>query len=178
MPQRLIKENAIVEDRWTLVRDAAAIDAISESQIIVPLSVWKSRRDELASRGDVAVWLAPADDPGDLAPDVARLPLIAVDFPQFTDGRGYSTGRLLRERYGFTGELRAIGDVQQDQLYYLAQCGFNAFANRADRNIEDALAGLTAFSDGYQLTNARTPWFRRRACPRRTRTPRLRAASS
>src|SRR5207253_2180613 len=93
MPQRLIKDRAIVEDNWTLVRDAASIDDVAPP-VVVPLSVWKSRRGELASRVDVAVWLAPGDDPADLADDVATLPLIAVDFPQFTDGRGYSTGRL------------------------------------------------------------------------------------
>jgi hypothetical protein len=76
---------------------------------------------------------------------------------------GYSIGRLLRERYHFAGELRAIGDVQRDQLYYLSQCGFNAFSIRSDRSAEDALAGLTAFSDGYQSTTLRTPWFRRHA---------------
>ena len=164
MPQQLIKNRAVVDDRWTLLRDAASAESIPPSEpVIVPLSLWKSRRDELAARGDVGVWLAAADDPAELAGDTATLPLIAVDFPQFTDGRGYSIGRLLRERYGFAGELRAIGDVQRDQLYYLAQCGFNAFAIRADHNVDDALAGLAAFSDGYQLTNARTPWFRRRA---------------
>jgi uncharacterized protein (DUF934 family) len=160
MPQRLIKDRAVVDDAWTLARDAESI--APSGPAIVPLSAWKSRRDELSARGNVGVWLAPDDDPAELAADIAALPLIAVDFPQFTDGRGYSIGRLLRERYGFTGELRAIGDVQRDQLYYLAQCGFNAFAVRGDRDVDDALAGLTAFSDGYQLTNARTPWFRRR----------------
>ena len=73
---------------------------------------------------DVGVWLAPADDPGGArARTLASLPVIAVDFPAFTDGRGYSTARLLRERYGYTGELRAIGDVQRDQLHYLRQVG-------------------------------------------------------
>ena len=164
MPQQLIKDRAVVDDHWTLLRDATSPDSIPPSgSVIVPLSLWKSRRDELAARGDVGVWLAASDDPAELAADTATLPLIAVDFPQFTDGRGYSIGRLLRERYGFAGELRAIGDVQRDQLYYLAQCGFNAFAIRPGHGVDDALAGLTVFSDGYQLTNARTPWFRRRA---------------
>ena len=164
MPQQLIKDRTVVDDHWTLLRDATSADSIpSSGSVIVPLSLWKSRRDELAGRGDVGVWLAASDDPAELAADTATLPLIAVDFPQFTDGRGYSIGRLLRERYGFAGELRAIGDVQRDQLYYLAQCGFNAFAIRPGHSVDDALAGLTVFSDGYQLTNARTPWFRRRA---------------
>ena len=164
MPQRLIKDRSVVDDRWALLRDVTA-EPIQPGPVIVSLPVWKTRRDELAARGDVGVWLAASDDPAELAIDTATLPLIAVDFPQFTDGRGYSIGRLLRERYGFAGELRAIGDVQRDQLYYLAQCGFNAFAIRADRSVDDALAGLASFSDGYQLTNVRTPWFRRRPEP-------------
>ena len=85
-----------------------------------------------------------------------------IDFPQFTDGRGYSHARLLRERYRYAGELRAIGDVQRDQLYYLAQCGFDAFAIPDSRDAEDALQGFVDFSDGYQATAIRAPWFRRR----------------
>ena len=69
--------------------------------VLVPLALWQCRRPALLRRrGDVGVWLAPADDPAALAADLAALPLIAVDFPQFTDGRGYSIARLLRERHG------------------------------------------------------------------------------
>jgi uncharacterized protein (DUF934 family) len=162
MPQ-LIKDRAVVADRWTLLREAGAPETVRASgAVIVPLPTWTAHRDAFAARGDVGVWLAPADDPAVLAADVATLPLIAVDFPQFTDGRGYSTARLLRERFGFTGELRAIGDIQRDQLYYLAQCGFDAFELPDGRSADDALAGLSVFTDGYQLTHARIPWFRRR----------------
>src|SRR5262249_59222150 len=114
------------------------------------------------ARGDVGVWPGPADDPLALEADIERLALIAVDFPKFNDGRGYSTARLLRDRLGYRGELRAIGDVQRDQLYYLSQVGFDAFAIAHDRDVEGALASLRDFSDGYQITQARTPWFRRR----------------
>src|SRR5205085_11558437 len=87
--------------------------------IVVPLGIWKSRREELLARATpVGVWLAPADDPADLAADAAALPLVAVQFPKFTDGRGYSTAVLLRTRYGYRGELRAFGDVGRDQLFY------------------------------------------------------------
>jgi uncharacterized protein (DUF934 family) len=162
MPQ-LIKDRAVVADPWTLVRETGAPDTVpATGAVIVPLAAWAAHREAFTVRGNVGVWLAPADEPGALAADIATLPLIAVDFPQFTDGRGYSTARLLRDRFGFTGELRAIGDVQRDQLYYLAQCGFNAFELRDGRSADDALAGLTVFSDGYQLTHARVPWFRRR----------------
>ena len=103
------------------------------------------------------------DDPAAIATDLGRLALVAVHFPSFTDGRGYSTARLLRERYGYAGELRAFGDVGRDQLYLLRQAGFDAFAFDAGRDADAALAGLGDFSDGYQATALRTPWFRRRA---------------
>jgi uncharacterized protein (DUF934 family) len=160
MPQ-LIKNRALAADRWTLVREPGAV--LPAGPAIVPLATWKAQTDALLARGEVGVWLAPVDDPAEIANDVARLTLVAVDFPQFSDGRGYSTARLLRQRYGFNGELRAIGDIQRDQLAYLAQCGFDAFAIREGKDARDALAGLDDFSDGYQLTEARLPWFRRRA---------------
>ena len=163
MPQ-LIKDRAIVDDRWTLLRDAEQFATVSaDALVIVPLAYWQEQRDVLSARGIVGVWLAPKDDPAALADDVDRLPLIAVDFPQFTDGRGYSTGRLLREKYGFKGELRAIGDILRDQLFYLYACGFNAFAVRVDRDLTDALKGLVDFSDNYQSTvDQPVPLFRRR----------------
>src|SRR4029079_18356513 len=109
---------------------------------------WRRRRSAGGPRGDVGFCRAPADDPAALADDVGGLPVIAVDFPQFTDGRGYSTGRLLRERYKFAGELRAIGDILRDQLAYLVQCGFDAFALREGKDAQAALAGFVDFADG------------------------------
>ena len=160
MPQ-LIKNDALADDRWTLVREPVSASELPVAKVIVPLAFWLAADASLRSRADVGVWLAPADDPALLAADAASLPLIAVDFPKFTDGRGYSIGRLLRERFGFAGELRAIGDVQRDQLYYLHQVGFDAFAVRDDNDLQSTLAALDDFSDGYQSTNRRTPWFRR-----------------
>src|SRR5262245_53572997 len=160
---RLIRNRAIVPDDYTVVRSAASLDELPQGErVIVPLALWLAEREALIARGDVGVWLAPADHPGALAEDVARLPVIAIDFPSFTDGRGYSHGRLLRERYRFAGELRAIGDVQRDQLYYLTQCGFDAFLVPDGRDAEDALNAFADFSDGYQATTIREPWFRRR----------------
>jgi uncharacterized protein (DUF934 family) len=161
---RLIKGGALVDDPFVLVREAVSLAGLPRGvPVLVPLALWRAERAALAARQGIGVWLAPADDPGALAGDVASLPVIAVDFPSFTDGRGYSTARLLRERYGYTGELRAIGDVQRDQLHFLHQSGFDAFALRDDKDPEAALAGLRDFSDGYQRTQQRTPWFRRRA---------------
>jgi uncharacterized protein (DUF934 family) len=161
---RLIKDRALVDDRWTLLRDATTLsDVPATAPVIVPLALWRLERESLSARGEVGVWLKPDDDPEALVNEVGSLPLIAVDFPKFTDGRGYSTARLLREKYRYTGELRAIGDVLRDQLYYLQACGFNAFAVRADRDPGDALTSLGDFSDNYQATATRpVPLFRRR----------------
>lgn len=166
---RLIRNRAIVDDRHALLREAASLCEVPDGiPVIVPLALWLDRRAALIARGEAGVWLAPADDPAALANDVHRLPVIAIDFPRFTDGRGYSHARLLRERHKYTGELRAIGDVQRDQLYYLAQCGFDAFAIPDSRDADDALAGFADFSDGYQASATRVPWFQRR---RHTESP-------
>ena len=103
MPQ-LIKDGALVDDRWTLLPEAYSLtDLPDRGPVIVPLALWLAERGALRARGDVGVLLAPDDDPADLGGDLATLPLIAVDFPQFTDGRGYSTARLLRERHRLQG---------------------------------------------------------------------------
>jgi uncharacterized protein (DUF934 family) len=160
---RLIRNRTIVDDRYALLREAASLGDLPDGlPVIVPLTLWRERRAALIARGEAGVWLAPPEDPALLADDVHRLPVIAIDFPQFTDGRGYSHARLLRERYRYAGELRAIGDIQRDQLYYLAQCGFDAFAIPDAKDAEDALNGFADFSDGYQATITRVPWFRRR----------------
>ena len=174
MPQ-LIKDRALADDRFTLLREAASLaDLPAGTPVIVPLALWKSERAALLARGDVGVWLSPSDEPAEIASDVGALPLIAVDFPKFTDGRGYSTARLLRERYRFLGELRAIGDVLRDQLFALAQCGFDAFALRADRDAAEALASFNDFAGVYAPTaSTPQPWFRRR-----TRAPSVAAVTA
>ena len=167
MPQ-LIKNGTLVEDRWTLLAEAYSLNDLPEaSPVIVPLALWLAERRALITRGEAGVLLAPEDDPEAIASDVRLLPVIAVEFPQFTDGRGYSTARLLRERYLFRGELRAVGDVLRDQLYLMAECGFDAFAIREDRDAQDALAGLKDFSGLYATTvRVPQPWFRRRVAGR------------
>ena len=160
---RLIKHRALAHDHYLLLREAASLSDVPDgAPAIVPLALWLERRSALIARGETGAWLAPADHPAALAADLQHLPVIAIDFPQFTDGRGYSHARLLRERYRYVGELRAIGDVGRDQLYYLAQCGFDAYLIPDGRDAVDALNAFDDFSDGYQATTARTPWFRRR----------------
>ena len=161
---RLIKGRTLVEDRWTLRREVASLADLAEgAPVILPLAFWLEHRDGLRLRGEVGVWLAPTDDPAALAPDLDALPVIAVDFPKFTDGRGYSIARFLRDRHGFTGELRAVGDVLRDQLFALAECGFDAFALRDDHDAAAALSGFSDFAGVYtSTTHTPQPWFRRR----------------
>ena len=107
--------------------------------------------------------LEPGDDPAAAAARLRGAARVEVNFPSFTDGRGYSIARLLRERYGYEGELRAVGDVQRDQLFYLSRCGFDAFLLREGEDAEEAIAALQDFSDAYQASAAQPqPLFRRR----------------
>jgi uncharacterized protein (DUF934 family) len=110
-----------------------------------------------------AVWISPDDDFESCMPQLKNMQLIAVDFPSFRDGRGYSIATLLRTRYGWTGELRAIGDVLRDQLNYMRRCGFDSFAVRADKDIHDALLSFSRYSVRYQgAVDDPVPLFRRR----------------
>jgi uncharacterized protein (DUF934 family) len=121
------------------------------ADLIVPLALWRLRRDDLVDHaGRLGVWLDAGDDLTAVAPDLDRLAVVAVNFPKFSDGRGFSTARLLRERYGYRGELRAIGDVGRDQLLYLERCGFDAFALRDGEDAHRALAAFDEVSVVYQ----------------------------
>ncbi|MCY1293412.1 hypothetical protein D9M68_374140 [compost metagenome] len=145
----------VVDDPWTLVSEGFEPCA---GPLILPLPLWLERRDTT-----FGVWLAPDDEPEALQPWFAELPLIALDFPSFRDGRAYSLAYLLRTRLGWKGELRAVGDVLRDQLSHMRQCGFDAFAVRADKSAEDALKGLAGISVLYGRSALEPrPLFRRR----------------
>ena len=108
--------------------------------------------------------LEPTDDPGVLAGRLANLAVVAVNFPKYGDGRGYSIARLLRERYGYQGELRAVGAVARDLLQAMARCGFDSFQLREGEDAQAALAAFDDFSEAYQASAAQPqPLFRRRA---------------
>ena len=163
---QIIKDKAIVNDPWQLLELAAEGEAPvipPSGDLIVPLAVWDAHRDALRFRaGRIGVWIKPDDDPALIAEDLQLFGAVAVAFPKVADGRGYSTGRLLRERYGYRGELRAVGDVQRDQLYFLWQCGFDAFALRPGEDAEKALSAFNELTEAYQSSAARPPLFRRR----------------
>ena len=150
MPGAIIKHGEVVADDWQLLREIAE-GAIPSGKVIVPANYWLQNREMLRNRGEVAVWLASDQAPALIADDLDALSLVAIDFPIFTDGRGFSYGRALREHYGYKGEVRAIGEFLRDQLYYLSRCGFDSYALTTS-DIHAALAAFSDFSSGYQAS--------------------------
>jgi len=164
---KLIHNRRVADDNWQrleLSADGALPAVPAEGNVIVPLKVWQQRHDALAVRaGLTGVWLEPGEGPEAIAADLKRLPLIAVRFPSHTDGRGYSIGRLLRERYGYTGELRAFGDVGRDHVLNMQRCGFDAFVLRDGEDAEGAIAAFAELPEAYQASVSQPqPLFRRR----------------
>jgi len=156
----VIKHRQIVEDRWQHLADEAELPA---GPVIVSLARWQRERAILLKRGQpVGVRLPNTADVADLAADLPLLEVVALEFPKFADGRAHSQARLLRERYGYQGELRAVGDVLRDQLFFMARNGFDAFELRADRSLEDALKAFDEFSESYQpAADQPQPLYRR-----------------
>ncbi|HCA23472.1 MAG TPA: oxidoreductase [Pseudomonas sp.] len=155
----------VCTDPWTL---ALTEEPAADGPRILSLDAWLQRQPEPVLSGQApsadAVCLQPDDEAEQLQPYLAVLPLIAVLFPSFRDGRGYSQAYLLRTRVGWTGELRAVGDVLRDQLSHMRQCGFDAFAIREDKSAEDAIKGLNGMSVLYGRSAIEPrPLFRRRA---------------
>lgn len=165
--ERVIRDGRVEADAWVFVGVADPGELarpLPAGAVAVPLPYWRAHREALLARRDpIGVWLSPVDEPGELAPDLSALALVAVHFPKFTDGRGYSTAALLRTRHGYKGELRAFGDIGRDQLFYLKRCGFDAFALAAHHDPVDALPGLGDFSLRYQgSVDDPLPLFRKR----------------
>jgi uncharacterized protein (DUF934 family) len=153
---RLIKEGQIVEDSWQQVDTDSASPG---RQQVLSLDQWLS----LADKSGRAVMLEPGQAPAPLFDHLGQIPLIAINFPVFTDGRGFSYGRELRER-GFAGELRACGHFIRDQMTYLARCGFDAFQMAEESGLEEAITSLLDFSEHYQAAiDKPLPLFRRRS---------------
>jgi len=156
----VIKQRQIVEDAWRHVADDAQLPA---GPIIISFARWQQERVNLRERNEpVGVRLPNTTDVAELAGDLAELALVALEFPKFTDGRAYSQARLLRERHGYQGEIRATGDVLRDQLFFMTRSGFDAFELRADRRLEDALEAFQEFSERYQpAADQPLPLYRR-----------------
>lgn len=167
MPRLIDLNGDLLANDWVLLEKTAELEAaltLPASSIIVPLQLWQSSKPALlASTKAVAVWLDSNEQAHTLADDLSVLQMIALNFPGFMDGRSYSSATNLRTHYHYSGEIRAIGDVLRDQLFYMRRCGFTTFELKDSVNLEDARKALKDFTDNYQATIEQPlPLFRRR----------------
>lgn len=173
----LIRRGRIETANWSLLDDQGLRDLVRHGApgahdqssaridgVLLPYPMWEAEGAAIcASLGiEVGAWIREEDDLARLDARMADLTIVAIHFPRFTHGRGYSIARLLRGRYGYRGELRAIGDILRDQMFYLARVGFDAFELRADQDPDLALRALHDFSEAYQTSSDRAALFRRR----------------
>lgn len=151
---RVIKTGKVLEDNWQRIATLDQDQALDDGDWIIPLDYWLANRERLLRHnGKLAVCLNGDDNLEDLPASLERMELIALEFPKFTDGRSYSHARLLRDRFSFRGELRAVGDVLRDQLFFMQRCGIDSFQVREDKDPDDALKGLSDFSVKYQAAS-------------------------
>ncbi|MFT7137616.1 MAG: hypothetical protein ACJAYE_002807 [Candidatus Azotimanducaceae bacterium] len=157
----IIKDRAIAKSEFTVTNaENASVDG---SNAILPLAFYLEHRDKLIGRNDVGVWLEAGDEIEDIAAFANELPVVALNFPAFADGRAYSSASILKRTMQYQGEIRAIGDVRRDQLSQMVHCGFNAFELADGQDANKCLDALDSFSDNYQSTVATPePLFRRR----------------
>ena len=158
----LVKDLRIVPDAWTRIEPGTAPEVLP-GRAILSFEDWLERRSALPAGVQAGVWVEGETDAEDLGPHAGGLPLIAVHFPAFADGRGLSLATLLRTRHGFTGELRAYGDILPDLAQYLHRSGFDAFEMADPRSAELAIASVGSITDHYQASVRQPmPAFRRR----------------
>ncbi len=158
--RRILRRREIVADDWRHLGE----DAEDGSALIVPLVELRKDPGRWRQwRGRLGVRLTSVDPVEELADELPRLDLVAVEFPSPGDGRGYSAGRLLRERYGFRGELRAVGaGVRQDQVFLLARCGFDAIELAPGEDADAARRALERYDVAYQPGAVAVPLQRQR----------------
>lgn len=161
----IIKNGEIVTNAWTHLSDDQPVPE-DGTDVTVSLRRFLDEREGLRARGSgrVGVRLTPVDELEPLLPSLDELSLVAIEFPKFTDGRGYSLARMLRDRHGYRGELRAVGHVLRDQLFYMHRCGFDAFELAPGKSVREALDAFGELSVRYQAAaDDPRPLFRRRA---------------
>ncbi|MFQ5618328.1 MAG: DUF934 domain-containing protein [Rhodospirillales bacterium] len=158
----LLKEGVLVDDAWVTVDDGTALPM--DGPAIVSLERWQAHRDELLGRNaPLGIRLKSDQSPALIAGDLDRFAVIALEFPVFKDGRAYSYARLLRERYGYRGEVRAVGEVLRDQFLFMLRCGFDAIEVRDKKAADQWHEAVAEISVVYQpAADSRTPaWTQR-----------------
>ena len=145
----LLKDGKLIDDPWVHVADEVAVP--SSGPVIVGLKRWREERESLIKRKDpVGVRLRSDHTAGDVAGDLEHLGVVALAFPVFKDGRAYSNARRLRERHGYTGEIRAIGNVLRDQYLFMRRCGFDALEVKESETEKDWHEATNAITVAYQ----------------------------
>ena len=165
MTTTILHDGELVADDWTLIEDGCSEIGASAGKVIVTLARWRAEREALlAAHSAVGVLVPNTEDIEAVYPEVADRSLIVLQFPIFTDGRALSQAVVLRKRLGFRGELRAVGDVIRDLVFWLGRCGFDSIVPRGDQNLEGCRAALDELSVAYQAAaDSHTPvWMRRR----------------
>ncbi|HAD07954.1 MAG TPA: oxidoreductase [Porticoccaceae bacterium] len=164
MQKLLDSTGAIIEnDPWRLVTESHEITS-DDKYLLLPLDLWLEQETNGTCDPTWGICLDSADEIEPLGNRLSELPCIAINFPTFMDGRGFSTARIIREQYGYEGPLRALGQIMPEQLLFLARCGFDSFIIDGQRNIPDPRIYFDEFSVTYQSSNDRPePLFRRRA---------------
>jgi uncharacterized protein (DUF934 family) len=166
---QLWRKVGFAEDIWTPVADGDAVPA--SGAIIVSAERWRAEREALIGRADpVGVSIAAGKEAVEQLGDAAGRPLVALSFAKFADGRAFSYAELLRERFGFTGELRAAGDVLLDEIPLMLRCGFDSFevsneptlrALKRGHLLEGSLFYQPSLAP-HEVPTGTRPWLRRR----------------
>ena len=150
----IIRDRVVSVDRWLHVPDLgrrALSETLPAQDIIVPLTCWQTWREWLRGwLGGVGVRLLESDDVAAIEDDLPEIHLIALTFGTFSDGRAFSQARLLREKYGYRGEIRATGRFLLDQLSFMERCGFNAFEMSEEPDLQAAIRAFSEISVRYQ----------------------------
>jgi len=156
-----LKDGQVIDNSYQLV--SADSETLPVGDILVSADYWKANQQQLTEHsGNVGVWIDSHEEIEDFAGSIAAVPVIAINFPKFVDGRGFSTARLLCERYGYIGEIRAIGNFIRDQLFMMQRCGFNAFQFESEIDLAAASKSFNDFSDSYQVAvDQPEPLFKR-----------------
>jgi uncharacterized protein (DUF934 family) len=145
----LIKDGMLVDDPYTPIGDDDSLP--SNGAVLVAFSRWQSDRDALLSRSEpVGVRLKSDESPESIADDLNHISLVALEFPVFRDGRAYSYARILRDRFAFAGEVRAVGEVLMEQLHFMLRTGFDAFELAGENPLRQYQTAMQDFSVWYQ----------------------------